>query len=913
MSRSTAPTSAQKRPLSPESQDRAPSVKKKQRMLDELHQEFDRKMEKHLPKIKDGSIREVIHQVWATAAIEKEFQYVWDDLDNNDYLDNPEVKGLIDQCISTNRWKDLREHGTSIHSITLGLDYLSPETDSSEAESDFESKAESEDVTLFEATEKSWVYPFIGQASEVLKQTVMFYAKSAAGGGCSARAIPIVQSSGTGKSRMVDQLAKDMLVIPLNLRPPQSRGFPPRDPEIQSYLSVSGTENNVKQKWLSFLSAVFRYTKNYLETIDDKLREIPDSPLKEPLAAKFRFLMSYGLSFGSPGKHRIEFYHTILSMVRSQKSSTDDLKTSLLQNCRDLTSYAENKGYGAVVLAFDEVCGLSIPLYNAAGKNVFYCLQKVLTYIRDDRRLVSLFLSTAGRVPQYTRLDPPPPTHLNPSMRSMKSDIRLIPPFTEVGFDHLAIGLVEKNKHLLSEMVTDHWMCHFGRPLFGTRYKAGTSADRLEIVEFAALKLLGGRSGDNFELSDGDIIALLATRLSLRFHRMTLASRRAEVEQMEYHMRICLAIEGRNETAITISPSEPILAEGASLVIYERNLNQAELLKTVLSGSSIDKGDRKKTVASLLFILARDAVVNDDDLRRSIKLTAWLQALLHLDTPGLVVEKSKEDEGQAYETASTDEPRFQHVLDGYPRRVRHDKDNISLKDCFQHAKLHFNHFIRIEDASSMNRNFLHMVIARSAAILCQTDQNGVHVVIPFVIDARKPVGPDNVSAILCQVKSSPRFITPAIRYFFDDKMDPFEFGIFNPPDKQDPVPLIRMVLALRSPVSGVTLVSPERCNPPGRNTQRSPAVGPERKPYKYTAYDIWCARACSSTFKVIKPRENTIYESLLLAENTIPDVYSSNRGDEATKATVTSLRKSANPAVNAKDPDHCRFGKIDPQ
>jgi hypothetical protein len=39
-----------------------------------------------------------------------------------------------------------------------------------------------------------------------------------------AKFLPLVQSSGTGKSRMVDEMAKEMFLIPLNVRRLEDKG-----------------------------------------------------------------------------------------------------------------------------------------------------------------------------------------------------------------------------------------------------------------------------------------------------------------------------------------------------------------------------------------------------------------------------------------------------------------------------------------------------------------------------------------------------------------------------------------------------------------------------------------------------------------------------------------------------------------
>ncbi|KAG6894259.1 hypothetical protein C0993_011954, partial [Termitomyces sp. T159_Od127] len=279
-----------------------------------------------------------------------------------------------------------------------------------------------------------------------------------------------------------------------------------------------------------------------------------------------------------------------------------------------------------------------------------------------------------------------------------------------------------------------------------------------------------------------------------------------EFEQVEYHMRFCLGIKNDNETAITIAPSEPILAEGAAFIVRKLNIDQARLLENVLSGPSLDKGDRGEMVSLLLFILARDSIVKDG---RNMKLTSFLSALLQSGGPSTTVN---DDQEGRYTSAV----HLSNVLEGRPMFLRDSDKDVSLQDCFKHSEVHFNHFIRVEHASAMNRNTLYGLIARGAAILCRENQPGVDVVIPFVFDARKPVGPDNVSVILCQVRNAFHCTTKVVGYLFEPNMDPFRLGVFNPPEKQAPIPFIRMVMALGSPDPGISILTP----PPRRNPLR---------------------------------------------------------------------------------------------
>ncbi len=63
---------------------------------------------------------------------------------------------------------------------------------------------------------KSWKGSFRGSSADNLHEILKAYTKKP-GNEYYARYVSIVQSSGTGKSRMNDELAKDIVYMPVNL------------------------------------------------------------------------------------------------------------------------------------------------------------------------------------------------------------------------------------------------------------------------------------------------------------------------------------------------------------------------------------------------------------------------------------------------------------------------------------------------------------------------------------------------------------------------------------------------------------------------------------------------------------------------------------------------------------------------
>ncbi|KAF8689160.1 hypothetical protein AX14_003377 [Amanita brunnescens Koide BX004] len=183
-----------------------------------------------------------------------------------------------------------------------------------------------------------------------------------------------------------------------------------------------------------------------------------------------------------------------------------------------------------------------------------------------------------------------------------------------------------------------------------------------------------------------------------------------------------------------------------------------------------------------------------------------------------------------------------------------------------------------------------MLIARGAAVLCANNQAGIDIVVPFTYSDAK-LGRKNVSAILVQVKNDRKFSTTPIRWLFEG-MNPFFVGLFDRSD--EPLPVIRMVFALSSAKTGVTILEPERTRYRRKAKQKKAKKSPP-----YTSYDIWCAEAFAQTFTVINKAEEGVYEQLLKVCNPFPQSHKSALELPEEEA----LRRSMNPG-SMIDVDH---------
>ncbi|KAI0275398.1 hypothetical protein BC834DRAFT_852618 [Gloeopeniophorella convolvens] len=156
-------------------------------------------------------------------------------------------------------------------------------------------------------TERSWTVPFVGAdlllpalAEHVTKCTLYTT-------GSYRPYSPIVQSSGTGKSRLVDEFAKTHFSIPITLREPDSMGFPPGDVNVREYLTHTeerGTTEGSYARMYAFLSALLWKATGVVESLGGADREARIKKLRE--------YMTEGQKMSGVGEKRRFFYDAVL-------------------------------------------------------------------------------------------------------------------------------------------------------------------------------------------------------------------------------------------------------------------------------------------------------------------------------------------------------------------------------------------------------------------------------------------------------------------------------------------------------------------------------------------------------------------------------------------------------------------------
>ena len=384
------------------------------------------------------------------------------------------------------------------------------------------------------------------------------------------------------------------------------------------------------------------------------------------------------------------------------------------------------------------------------------------------------------------------------------------------------------------------------------------SADKSGIIEFAALKLLGGTRYEGQCLSTNQKLACLAHRIPIEFLSAYYASQisKEEGEQVNSHMRVILKVEGSLETIVTVSPSEPILSEAAYFLMTQTKFHASQVLKTILDRFAVHKGELGELIVALLFIIARDEAIGPADVdgspiskRRCCSITELLKSLFRIPCS----------------------PTEVNVVTSYGWRLTPEGTSSlqsRLSDTFQDSKVFFTHFIKVHQHAVVEVEFLMRLMVRGAAILCGNCQPGVDGIIPFLLKGDK-ITRDNIGVIMFQVKNDVKFTAnPKVDYI--QKMDPRSSGI------SADIPIIRLFFALASLTPAVKLVQHETWH---KAQQQS-----------YDTYDFWVA-GLSPDFLVPVVDDPDAWKDILQASQRWQKVYAG--GDVFSRR----LRKNMNPGA----------------
>jgi len=461
-----------------------------------------------------------------------------------------------------------------------------------------------------------------GEAAELfagaLKKYNKFYNSSRNFGRC----IPIVQSSGTGKSRLVAELGNQVVTLSVCFRKSKDpkAGWPPADePAYSFFKDERNPEYKGEELAAAFLGALMDVVAEKLEARDASVTSLkarmedwrldtPKYPTKSSRHRCFQQVRDKAEALllrqdpsvenmrmkspkpdgnaPSPSLWHIELYKVFCSPYA--------------QKLAEVLKAHEQRTF---VIAFDECSYLGKPTPDTIPERSPLWIMSLIALQRiikaaDAVEIPGLTIWHLLLDTNSSAFDLTPSGPLAPSQRLAEDFIQL-PPWPYLGFNQM----VDKN-HLStikkpSDSLTIEHQKVYGRPYW-------SYLTTHEVLSVAIHKLF---FASNFYPTNEDhVFAAFAVRVALEIADGE-ASERLAANAVRSHMRILCGVVG--SLVITTSPSEPMLAIAAaqalnsSTEVYQRAMHTL-LEKLVLKGCILDRGLQGELCSRLLLMIARD-------------------------------------------------------------------------------------------------------------------------------------------------------------------------------------------------------------------------------------------------------------------------------------------------------------------
>ncbi|PCH35649.1 hypothetical protein WOLCODRAFT_28048 [Wolfiporia cocos MD-104 SS10] len=793
---------------------------------------------------------------------------------------HPHLRDVLLECKETWSFQKLREQSDLHQKLTHAPTTTQPRVPIRQDEA--------------EATLKSWDEKFRGNCVQAFLKYIDMKRKGKQRP-VYAHYCAIVQSSGMGKSRLMYEVGHERIVIPICLREIESTGFPPRDASVCKFFEDAQQRGRrgVLMASYAFLSSLFESVGALFFGADSNVEEwtqhenFRGCELYKDIATRFLHFMSDGQRMDKPGQNHEMFYKKVIEkgavdLVSPEPAScqslddgsadlantdigrrtpTKDLPEEITSRIRTefdallakIDRLVDVPANNVIIIAFDEAHTLAtINSNRETGEtwSTFGELRRTLRELTQKYRLYSVFLSTTGSADQLAPLP-----HDDPSRRISSGEEVVNDAFVDLGFDHLAIRYKEHTHPEISDVVRLNRLVLIGRPLFATRYKLGSTTVKSSIIYFAAEKLLN-ESWPIKNLSLSQKLACLSVRLALKYEPNTLALKEQR-NQVAKHMRVALCPAGERHDMVTLSASEPVLAEAARMAFNEFDVPRA--LLEMVKDSFVSVGERGEVIARLLLLLACDA-----GARPGLESYTALE-----NVPYVMVPEFLEQLWPGCNTSQT-MPTF---VDGAEEELawphRREEPTLTLGEAFKDAKIFFNHFLQFREERVVNCQYLRTLMLRGAAAICCSHQTAIDIIIPVLFEGEE-LKPDKITAIVVQVKMDRRYGKQATARLIEE-IDPVSLNIFDSMCYKPPI--IRVVLALAAP--GASLSSGPHSANKTRGTPRTSSLSggtqtpgeTSRRTRKqssgeaFTAYDLWSAGI--TKFGPVAKGEQSVWEHLL--------------------------------------------------
>ncbi|KAH9475813.1 hypothetical protein JR316_0011373 [Psilocybe cubensis] len=602
----------------------------------------------------------------------------------------------------------------------------------------------------------------------------------------------IIQSSGFGKSRTVDEMAKLVATIPMNIRDTRDNeqgAYPHPDEDLTKLFKLIASKarnlDSAVEAFHKFFAILFREFSNKVDALLQS-----GSNLSLPVLLRDDLAKANSRSL---------LYKTVCEQYSSGAFPAPQSHNSLTEFCNlmgKLQPTIDNKKDNVwLILYVDEAHTLTelkiakdtdtkpvSTLYDAMVK-------AATTYF--GYKFFILFLSTSSRLRRLAG-----PRDVARSARQFMPE--LVAPFTEMPFDcHPELQNHKIRPNLPLKDIQKHdFITYFGRPLWASAFLGHNGDRETEIRKFAITKLTGlSQVSDIFRSTNlMPRLAVLDTLLNLEYSPAKIQTRKLFDSMVARHMRTAFSVPINGMPMFSGYPSEPVLAEAAlDTIQMTTSASCPEPMARLYNELSddakeaLDVRQRGENVAKIILLRAYMAAVRAECANQQHESYPWRNGC------SLITFLKQL-------TATTYHSR---VLESRPDTK---VDGQCLDEAFKNAWVRFTHFARGTDDAAMTTSMAWVAFVRGMAVIGGPAQGPVDLHIPVLLHKDKPITEGNMSGILVQVELRRAWSTQSTVAIDADKLFYFP-SPENPRGSVEPLdeaskrrPYISLVMELGKPV-----------------------------------------------------------------------------------------------------------------
>ncbi|KAM6493391.1 hypothetical protein JOM56_011525 [Amanita muscaria] len=711
---------------------------------------------------------------------------------------------------------------------------------------------------------KAWGLPFQSQAHKVLYETI-----------CEIRSpkhniLAVHQSSGYGKTRMLDELAKSVFTFPFIVRNPSETRVGPTYPHpdkcVHKFLTTFGnTETKAEAGYYKFFSYLFVRAFSIIKESDCRLESLPEwwrSYLAKPNNRKKLY------------SEAVKFAESSLTEGDKQPNQQNrlnevDISSAVKELLNVVPTPVLKKGAGHEVKAaiyFDEAHELANYQVGPDQKNrlevLYSCLDVFLPF-----PLMFIFTSTTSSLQRLAS-----PRAMAPSARSVIGNSVDKAPITELPFDcHHSFPLKPDN-YSFQDICKLKFLANFGRPLFWSLLESGE--EESSVLALAKNKLAPDTSDLIYHSPHSFIVsptysltAIIDLLLMLDYNPDHQTVQDLQKKLVASHMRTCTSIPADRKYMRSCYPSEPFLAEAAMAKltqILHPNRDDTypdgviDTVNSLFSQGLLYSGDLGGELAVRMLLM--DAYMSGCKNGASGKQVIYSEGCKINDFFRCLFQESNQ------------------VFEAKPDNIF---DGPTLKDAFENAVVRFTHFGKFVDDAATSRDAAHAAFFRSMAIMCHDTQESVDIIIPVLSTTGGVVCRHAITSILIQIKrhvrpGGPRLLPidqSNVGFFPEDTL--CECGR-QPRNTELNLPYISFVLDLavqeRPTDSATPATSTPRITPAvqplvqGTASPEHSSLGKQPKHNRYAIYTRGLSPYCSA-----RPHKLLKYKWLLRMSNVLGD------------------------------------------